>query len=136
MAEKKTLTEKEILNKKFKKDIKGYDAQEVDQFLDLVIKDYLTFQKEISALNATIASYKDKESKLEEKSNSNDVLFLKKRIHELELENASYKNKMGGLEANDKVNVENIDYIKRIRQLETFIWQLGFDPTTLKKRNG
>lgn len=136
MAENETLTEKEILNKKFKKDIKGYDSQEVDQFLDLIIKDYITFQKDIAALNAEIASCKAQITKLEAKSSSNDVLTLKGRIHQLELENASYKNKVGGLELNDKVNVENIDYIKRINTLETFVWQLGFDPKTLKKRNG
>ena len=53
----------------------------------------------------------------------------------LELENASYKNKLSGLKAGDKINAENVDIIKRMRMLENFIWQLGFDPTTFKKRN-
>lgn len=132
MAEIKTLSEKDILNKKFSKDIKGYDAQEVDLFLDQVIKDYVSFQKEIATLNAEISSLKGEKSKLEEKSNNSDVSALKKRIHELELENASYKNKFSGLQNVDNANVENIDYIKRIRQLENFLWQLGFDPKTLK----
>ena len=52
MGNEKTLTEKEILNKKFPKDIKGYDAAEVDLFLDQIIKDYVTFQKEISAMTS------------------------------------------------------------------------------------
>mgnify|MGYP002520672796 FL=1 len=135
MAEKRILTEKDILNKKFKKDIKGYDAQEVDYFLDEVIKDYISFQKEETALNAEIATLRNQIHQAESKNNKPDVLALKKRIHDLELENASYKNKLSGLQAGDKVNVENFDYIKRMRLLENFIWQLGFDPQTFKKRN-
>ena len=34
------LTSKEILNKEFKKSVKGYDASEVDAFLDKVLSDY------------------------------------------------------------------------------------------------
>lgn len=132
MAETKTLSEKDILNKKFSKDIKGYDSEEVDLFLDQVIHDYVVFQKEIGALNAEVNSLKGEKIRLEEKSNSSDVLTLKKRIHQLELENASYKNKFNGLQDVDNANIENIDYIKRIRELENFLWQLGFDPKTLK----
>lgn len=135
MAEKRLLTEKDILNKEFKKDIKGYDAQEVDYFLDQVIKDYISFQKEETALNAEIATLRNQIHQAELKNNKPDVLALKKRIHDLELENASYKNKLSGLKAGDKINAENVDIIKRMRMLENFIWQLGFDPTTFKKRN-
>ncbi len=44
------LTSKEILEKDFKSGFRGYDQDEVDQFLDLVIKDYEQFQKEIDRL--------------------------------------------------------------------------------------
>ncbi len=135
MAEKRLLSEKDILNKKFKKDIKGYDAQEVDEFLDDVIKDYVSFQKEIISLNAYSESLKAKIGQIEAKSNMPDVLALRKKIRDLEVENASYKNKLSGLQEGDRVNTENVDYIKRIRQLENFVWQLGFDPMTFKKRN-
>ena len=37
------LTGKEILEKDFKVDTRGYRPQEVDKFLDLVIRDYDTF---------------------------------------------------------------------------------------------
>ena len=37
------LTAKEILEKDFKVDTRGYRPQEVDKFLDLVIRDYETF---------------------------------------------------------------------------------------------
>jgi DivIVA domain-containing protein len=135
MGNEKTLTEKEILNKKFPKDIKGYDAAEVDLFLDQIIKDYGTFQKEISAMNAEILSLKGKLHQIEQANAKPDVVALRKRIHALELENASMKNKLVGIQEGDKVSSENMEYIKRIRMLENFIWQLGFDPKTLRKRN-
>jgi DivIVA domain-containing protein len=44
------LTAKEILEKDFKQGFRGYDQDEVDKFLDLIIKDYENFQKEYDAL--------------------------------------------------------------------------------------
>lgn len=44
------LTTKEILEKEFKSGLRGYSPDEVDQFLDLIIKDYETFQAEIQKL--------------------------------------------------------------------------------------
>ena len=42
--EKRFLTAREILEKDFKIDARGYRPQEVDQFLDLIIKDYVEFE--------------------------------------------------------------------------------------------
>lgn len=50
LSDKVKLTAKEILEKDFKSGIKGYNKDEVDQFLDLVIKDYETFHQEIETL--------------------------------------------------------------------------------------
>ncbi|MFT8362537.1 MAG: cell division regulator GpsB [Sporolactobacillus sp.] len=52
MAEQKTirLTKEEILNKEFKSTFHGYQPDEVDQFLDIVIKDYEVFSAEITRL--------------------------------------------------------------------------------------
>ncbi len=44
------LTAKEILEKDFKQGFRGYDQDEVDKFLDLIIKDYENFQKEYDAV--------------------------------------------------------------------------------------
>ncbi len=49
-SDKIRLTAKEILEKDFKSGFRGYDQDEVDQFLDLVIKDYETFHQEIERL--------------------------------------------------------------------------------------
>jgi DivIVA domain-containing protein len=41
---------KDILEKDFKSKLKGYDPDEVDKFLDQVIKDYETFYGELDRL--------------------------------------------------------------------------------------
>ena len=46
------LSTKDILNKQFKRSFRGFDIEEVDAFLDLIIRDYDTFQKEISFLQS------------------------------------------------------------------------------------
>ncbi|GGL48433.1 cell division regulator GpsB [Sporolactobacillus putidus] len=52
MADQKTirLTKNDILHKEFKTVFHGYQADEVDQFLDIVINDYDTFNGEILRL--------------------------------------------------------------------------------------
>ena len=47
---------KDILNKKFKQNQKGYDPDEVDAFLDKILEDYKSIDKEIDALNGKIIS--------------------------------------------------------------------------------
>lgn len=44
------LTPKDILEKDFKVGLRGYNPDEVDQFLDMVIKDYEIFMNEIQRL--------------------------------------------------------------------------------------
>ncbi|QFT89345.1 Cell cycle protein GpsB [Bacillus sp. THAF10] len=46
ISEKLNLTAKEILEKEFKAGMRGYKAEDVDKFLDVIIKDYETFQHE------------------------------------------------------------------------------------------
>lgn len=44
------LTAKDILEKDFKTGMRGYKPEDVDEFLDLVIKDYEAFYQEIEDL--------------------------------------------------------------------------------------
>ncbi|AJH78243.1 MULTISPECIES: cell division regulator GpsB [Heyndrickxia] len=44
------LTAKDILEKEFKTAVRGYRQEEVDKFLDLIIKDYETFNQTIEEL--------------------------------------------------------------------------------------
>jgi len=46
------LTSKEILEKDFKTSMRGYNQEEVDEFLDLIIQDYNKFNEQIQRLEA------------------------------------------------------------------------------------
>ena len=65
------LTAKDILDKEFDKKFKGYDPQEVDVFLDEVIRDYDAVIKERDALLAEkeelTAKYEEVKNKAEKK---------------------------------------------------------------------
>jgi DivIVA domain-containing protein len=50
LSDRIKLTAKDILEKEFKISMRGYNQDEVDKFLDLVIKDYETFHQEIEEL--------------------------------------------------------------------------------------
>lgn len=50
LSDKTSLTAKDILEKEFKTGVRGYKQEEVDQFLDLIIKDYEVFHQEIENL--------------------------------------------------------------------------------------
>ncbi|MFD1849497.1 cell division regulator GpsB [Oceanobacillus bengalensis] len=52
------LNGKEILEKEFKTAMRGYNQEEVDEFLDIVIKDYDIFQKEIVRLQQEVEKLK------------------------------------------------------------------------------
>ncbi|MBO9128199.1 cell division regulator GpsB [Bacillus sp. 165] len=50
LSEKLKLSAKEILEKEFKTGLRGYQQEEVDKFLDYIIKDYETFHQIIEEL--------------------------------------------------------------------------------------
>lgn len=50
LSDKIKLTAKDILEKEFKTAMRGYKPEDVDKFLDLVIKDYEAFHQEIEDL--------------------------------------------------------------------------------------
>ncbi|MBT2754957.1 cell division regulator GpsB [Mesobacillus foraminis] len=50
LSDKIKLTAKDILEKEFKTAMRGYKPEDVDKYLDLVIKDYETFHQEIEDL--------------------------------------------------------------------------------------
>lgn len=49
------LTSQEILDKEFKTTMRGYNQDEVDEFLDVVIQDYEQFQKKITRLKEEVS---------------------------------------------------------------------------------
>ncbi|MDQ0197561.1 cell division regulator GpsB [Neobacillus ginsengisoli] len=50
LSDKVKLTAKDILEKEFKTGVRGYKQEDVDKFLDFIIKDYETFHQEIEDL--------------------------------------------------------------------------------------
>jgi DivIVA domain-containing protein len=50
LADKIKLTAKDILEKEFKSAMRGYKPEDVDKYLDYVIKDYETFHQEVEEL--------------------------------------------------------------------------------------
>ena len=101
MRDKITLTMKDILEKEFKIDARGYRLQEVDKFLDIIIKDYNEYSNIIKNLE------KEKKVLLEE----NKVL----RNHVRNLKSSIDAAKIGEKE------ITNVDLLRRISQLEKII---------------
>ena len=91
-------TPQDILDKDFNVDTRGYRPQEVDKFLDLVIKDYTEFnniikklhkenrilEDEISKLKQEIRRLKDTEDIVESSTSRITNLDILKRLSSLE----------------------------------------------------
>ena len=50
VTDKMKLTAKDILEKEFKTGVRGYKQEDVDKYLDLIIKDYEMFAQEMEEL--------------------------------------------------------------------------------------
>lgn len=57
------LTSKDILEKEFKKSVKGYHIDQVDQFLDIIMEDYDQFETVIRELQEENQRLKDELAK-------------------------------------------------------------------------
>jgi DivIVA domain-containing protein len=137
MDHKVELSAKEILDKNFTKDVKGYNGEEVDAFLDRIIKDYVSFSEYQKDSQAYIAGLENQVKALEQDKAA--LLLEQKKTYEqkkqLEIENASMKNRLSAIKPGDKVSAENFEYIARLNQLENFLYSIGYDPKTLKKHS-
>ena len=97
------LTPQDILEKEFKVDSRGYRAQEVDKFLDMIIKDYTEYNKVIKSLNREINTLTEENNRLR-----SELRKLK------ELESVA--------ESDSRRSVNNVDLLKRISQLEKIVY--------------
>ena len=103
--EKIFLTPQEILDKEFKIDARGYRAQEVDKFLDMIIRDYTEF---ISVIKR-----------------------LEKEINNLTEDNVKLKNELRRVKTNidaassvpsESRSTNNVDLLRRLSQLEKIVF--------------
>ena len=96
------LTIKDILEKEFKIDARGYRLQEVDKYLDQIIKDYVEF--------------------------INIIKELKEENKELARENMDIKHQLRNLKANIDIvkksekEITNVDILRRLSQLEKYVY--------------
>lgn len=97
------LTGKDILEKEFKIDTRGYRPQEVDKYLDVIIRDYEEFVSIIRELE------NDKKELLE------DNIRLKQEIRTL-------KTKLEVIKEGSNNDVSNVDLLRRLSNLEKIIY--------------
>ena len=100
-SDKIALTMQDILEKEFKIDARGYRMQEVDSFLDIIIRDYNEYNNMIKKLS-------DENNSLLSENNS-----LKQEIRNL-------KSSIETAKAGEK-EITNVDLLRRISQLEKII---------------
>lgn len=99
MAEK-NLTAKDILQKEFSRSMRGYNAAEVDEYLDSIIRDYDSYQKDVVFLK-----------------NENERLISK--VDELTKQLALAKK---NVPASPGSGVTNFDILKRLSNLEKHVF--------------
>ena len=102
--DKIVLSPEEIYEKEFKVDARGYRPQEVDNFLDLIIKDYSEFIKMTRSYEKEITVLNEENAK------------LKATIRKLEAELEAREG------AGNSSQVNNVDLLRRISQLEKIVY--------------
>lgn len=100
---------KDILQKEFKTKMRGYDPEEVDEFLDNVIKDYEAYNKELLIL--------------QEENNR----LLAKMEQMAKVQQAVPRG--GAPEAPKSTAVTNFDILKRLSNLEREVFGNKLDDT-------
>jgi len=99
------LTPQDILEKEFKIDARGYRPQEVDKFLDMVIRDYSEYNSIIKKLDKNIKNLTEDNNKLKQ-----EIRCLKEQ---LEIQTSSDINNR---------TITNVDLLRRISQLEKVVF--------------
>ena len=99
------LTPQDILEKEFKIDARGYRPQEVDKFLDMVIRDYTEYISIIKKLDKDIKDLMEDNGKLKRE--------IRALNEELEFSKTNESNTH---------TLTNVDLLKRISQLEKVVY--------------
>ncbi len=97
------LTSQDILDKEFKVDTRGYRPQEVDKFLDIVIRDYDEF-------NSCISNLEENNKTLMEEN-----MRLKQQIRNLTM-------KLETIQDNTSNGTNTADVLRRLSNLEKIIY--------------
>jgi len=97
------LSSQDILSKEFKIDTRGYRPQEVDKFLDIIIRDYEAFNRLL------------KSASIERQELVDENISLKQEIRSL-------KAKVDLLSSNSNDNSSTADVLRRLSNLEKIIY--------------
>lgn len=103
LQERLLLTPKDILEKEFKIDTRGYRPQEVDKFLDAIISDY----------EEMISVVKDLEK--EKKTLIDENIRLKQEVR-------NARTKLDVLRESGNSDVSNADLLRRLSNLEKIVY--------------
>ena len=103
-SDKIYLTPQEILDKEFKIDARGYRPQEVDKYLDMVIRDYTEFINII-------------------KRNEREIKDLTEDNAKLKAEIRSLREQLVASESsNNANNTSNVDLLRRIKKKKKVVF--------------
>lgn len=116
MENKAKFTSKSLLEIMFEKNVKGYNALQVDQTLDEIIADYKMYEEKALESEKVIAKLQL------------EVVELKEKIRNNEIELAESKFKFKSLPKDLNVSQDNVALLKRIDALERALYQKGVDP--------
>ncbi len=135
MSDSLKLTSEMILEKKFPKDLRGYDAYEVDLFLDQIVKDYQAIEEYLAKNDTYVSSLQERIEALESTNEklTRENIKLKEDFNKQEVELAALNNKYGGIKEGYQPTDENLHLIKRISVLEKFLKSKGYTEAQLKE---
>lgn len=117
------LSAKEINSKEFQAKNGGYDSLQVDRYLDLIVNDYITFEKYANAASKLEMNYEELKKTCE---------MYKKKLSDSEYEKALIQEELSVLKQNEGSSVSNIELLQRISSLEQALYNLGKDPSKIK----
>ena len=120
MPLKLKLDTNKIYHKEFEGTKPGYNALQVDSFLDIVIKDYEMMDNYIASAEETI----------EDLTKMNKM--LKDRLAQIEANNAVMNEKLKNISDNENASLSNLDLLKRISALEQALYKAGINPNTIE----
>ena len=100
--EKLNLTPEEIFNKSFESSIRGYNADDVDAYLDLILEDYQTMESNVQELLDMINNLQD-------------------QIKKMQQEQIELKGKQKAIDLSNTTQYSSVDILKRISRLEEMV---------------
>ncbi len=120
MASKINFNSNTLLNLKFTKNVKGYDAYQVDVTLDQILDDYRFYESFYAEAKQYIASLE------------NTVKKQKDELRKKDIEIAKISKRIEGIKDSTNVSSENIELLQRISALEKALYLRGVDPSRIK----